>query len=57
MEIGADAGPVGAGDAILIPIRRVHCLHNTGDVDLVVLCPVSPPWYEDDYRVGGEACE
>lgn len=57
MEIGPEARPVKAGDAILIPICRTHCLHNIGDTDLVVLCPVSPPWYEDDYCVGEDTNE
>ncbi len=51
MEIGAEARAVIAGDAILIPINRVHCLRNTGNEDLVILCPVSPPWVPEDYRV------
>jgi len=55
MEIGEEARLVRAGDAILIPIRSVHCLHNTGDEDLVLLCPVSPPWYPEDYHLAEEA--
>jgi mannose-6-phosphate isomerase-like protein (cupin superfamily) len=50
MEIAEEIQEVGAGDAILIPVRAVHCLHNTGDQDLVLLCPVSPPWYPEDYH-------
>jgi mannose-6-phosphate isomerase-like protein (cupin superfamily) len=49
MEIGDEAQEVRAGDAILIPINQVHCLHNTGDDDLALLCAVSPPWYPKDY--------
>jgi mannose-6-phosphate isomerase-like protein (cupin superfamily) len=41
---------VGAGDAILIPVGEVHCLHNVGDDDLALLCPVSPPSYPEDYH-------
>ena len=51
MEIGTETCEVRAGDAILIPLYLTHCLHNTGDSDLVLLCPVSPPWYADDFRV------
>jgi mannose-6-phosphate isomerase-like protein (cupin superfamily)/GNAT superfamily N-acetyltransferase len=50
LKIGDEARKVKAGDAILIPIRHVHCLHNTGDDDLVLLCAVSPPWYPEDYH-------
>ncbi len=52
MEIGPETCDVRAGDAILIPLRQVHCLTNTGDEDLVLLCPVAPPWVAEDYRTG-----
>jgi mannose-6-phosphate isomerase-like protein (cupin superfamily) len=52
MQIGADVCEVRQGDAILIPLGQVHCLTNTGDEDLVLLCPVSPPWVADDYHTG-----
>jgi mannose-6-phosphate isomerase-like protein (cupin superfamily) len=50
MEIGSEACAVRAGDAILIPLHRMHCLHNTGAGPLVLLCPCSPPWTALDYR-------
>ena len=50
MTVGAEVCDVGAGDAILIPLRAVHCLQNTGDDELWLLCPVSPPWYPEDYH-------
>ena len=50
MEIGDEAREVQAGDAILIPINCLHCLHNSGDDDLVLLCATSPPWYPEDYH-------
>lgn len=50
MEIGDEAREVQAGDAILIPINQAHCLHNTGDDDLLLLCAVSPPWYPEDHH-------
>lgn len=49
MEIGDEARKVQAGDAILIPINRAHCLYNSGD-DLVLLCATSPSWYPKDYH-------
>jgi mannose-6-phosphate isomerase-like protein (cupin superfamily) len=57
MVIAEELQDVRAGDAILIRVRAVHCLHNTGDQDLVLLCPVSPPWYAEDYHSVGEATE
>jgi mannose-6-phosphate isomerase-like protein (cupin superfamily) len=51
MEIGDEAQEVHAGDAILIPINLVHCLHNTGEDDLALLCAVSPPWYPKDHHL------
>ncbi|MBE9507090.1 MAG: cupin domain-containing protein [Chloroflexi bacterium] len=48
MEIGDEAREVGIGDVILIPVNETHCLYNTGDDDLVLLCTVSPPWYPED---------
>jgi mannose-6-phosphate isomerase-like protein (cupin superfamily) len=50
MAIADEVRDVSVGDAVLIPLRAVHCLHNTGDQDLVLLCPVSPPWYPEDYH-------
>ena len=50
MEIGNEAREVEPGDAILIPINQVHCLHNIGGDDLVLLCVVSPPWYPKDHH-------
>jgi mannose-6-phosphate isomerase-like protein (cupin superfamily) len=55
MQIGAETRPVRAGDAILIPLHEVHCLRNTGDVTLDLLCPTSPPWCADDYRIEEKA--
>lgn len=54
LEIGYERRLVGAGDAILIPVDEVHCLQNMGDDDLVLLCPVSPPWYPEDYHAARE---
>ncbi|OQY22778.1 MAG: hypothetical protein B6I34_05445 [Anaerolineaceae bacterium 4572_32.1] len=50
IEIGDQARDVQAGDAVLIPLNRVHCLYNTGNGDLVLLCAVSPPWYPKDHH-------
>jgi mannose-6-phosphate isomerase-like protein (cupin superfamily) len=50
LTIGGEIRAVRAGDVILIPLDQVHCLRNTGDGQLTVLCPVSPPWYPEDYH-------
>ena len=55
MAIAEELQDVRAGDAILIPVRAVHCLYNIGDQDLVLLCPVSPPWCPEDYHPAAEA--
>ena len=57
MALGDETREVRSGDAILIPTRLVHCLHNTGSGDLVLLCPVSPPWYPEDYHSAKENCD
>jgi mannose-6-phosphate isomerase-like protein (cupin superfamily) len=54
MEIGQEAESVRAGDTILIPLNRVHCLYNTGDGDLALLCAVSPPWHPQDHHSAEE---
>jgi len=54
MKIGEEVRSVRAGDTILVPRDQVHCLRNAGDVDLRLLCPVSPPWYAEDYHFGRE---
>jgi len=50
MEIGDEAQNVQVGDTILIPLNEVHCLHNTGQKDLTLLCAVSPPWHPEDHH-------
>ena len=50
MEVGDEARQVHSGDTILIPIDEVHCLHNIGDDDLILLCLVSPPWCSGDHH-------
>lgn len=51
VEIGDEVRAVRTGDAILIPVNRVHCLYNTSNSDLKLLCIVSPPWYPKDYHL------
>ena len=55
MEIGQERRVVRAGDSILIPPNQVHCLRNTGEVDLRLLCPVAPPWHPDDCHLAEQA--
>jgi mannose-6-phosphate isomerase-like protein (cupin superfamily) len=53
MQIGSETRRVQSGDTVLIPVSEVHCLCNTGDDDLVLLCPTAPPWYAEDFHAEG----
>jgi len=37
-----------AGDSICIKPGTTHCIKNTGDTDLTILCCCSPPYSNDD---------
>ena len=43
-----------AGDAILWPSGSKHCLKNTGEGELVLVCAFSTPSYQSDYAVFGD---
>ena len=51
IQVGGESRRVRAGDAILIPRYEVHTLRNTGEGELALICPVSPPWYPEDYHL------
>ncbi len=38
------------GDAILWPAGTKHCLKNTGEKELILLCAFSNPEYQKDYE-------
>jgi mannose-6-phosphate isomerase-like protein (cupin superfamily) len=48
LELGAERGPVRAGDAIPIPPGTWHTLVNTGAGPLRLLCTCAPPYSHAD---------
>ena len=48
MTLGAEARPVGPGDAIAIPPGARHTIRNTGPADLVFLCTCAPGYEHAD---------
>jgi len=51
MTLGAERFEVKTGDSIAIAPGTAHCVHNTGDTALVILCCCSPPYAHDDTRL------
>lgn len=49
--VGSDVQPVRAGTTVLFPRGVVHMLHNTGDVEMKVVCFFAPPTGLDNYRM------
>ena len=39
---------VAVGDTVAIPPGMPHCVNNTGDQPLKILCACSPPYSHDD---------
>jgi mannose-6-phosphate isomerase-like protein (cupin superfamily) len=52
MRVASDTSSVGPGDAIAIPPGAVHQIVNTGPSVLKFLCCCSPPYEDDDTRMG-----
>lgn len=48
LRVGDEEHEVGAGDCIVIPPSQPHQIHNTGNVDLVVVCACSPAYSHED---------
>ena len=48
MKINGESCDVGPGQAIYIPPGSIQFIENAGDVPLVFLCLVYPPWREED---------
>jgi mannose-6-phosphate isomerase-like protein (cupin superfamily) len=40
-----------AGDAVYWPSGSKHCLKNTGEEELVLVCAFSTPYYQGDYEI------
>lgn len=48
MRLGDERFAVRAGDTVLIPPGTAHCVENTGNETLVILCACAPPYSHDD---------
>lgn len=48
MTLGEEQFDVQAGDTICIPPGTTHCIENSGDADLHLLCMCSPAYSHDD---------
>ncbi|MBU1363327.1 MAG: cupin domain-containing protein [Gammaproteobacteria bacterium] len=48
MTLGAEKFPIGPGDSILIPPGTPHCVANTGEAALVILCCCAPAYSHED---------
>lgn len=48
MRLGEEEFEVKAGDTICIAPGTAHCIRNTGDRDLVILCCCSPAYSHED---------
>ncbi len=56
LRVGDEEREVETGDCAVIPPGRVHQLHNSGDVDLVLICACSPAYsHEDTHLVEADA--
>lgn len=48
LQVGEAWEPVAPGDTICIPPGTVHCIENTGNDTLVLLCCCSPAYAHED---------
>lgn len=48
MTLGTDSFPIGVGDTVCIPPGTAHCIANTGDSDLRILCCCVPAYSHQD---------
>jgi mannose-6-phosphate isomerase-like protein (cupin superfamily) len=48
MTLGTDQFAIAPGDTVCIPPGTPHCVANTGDTDLVILCACAPAYSHDD---------
>ncbi len=54
MTLGDEEFAIAPGDTILIPPGTAHCLRNTGDEPLRLLCCCAPAYRHEDTEVLGE---
>ncbi len=48
MTLGSKSFAVRKGDTILIPPGTAHCIENTENIDLMILCSCAPAYAHDD---------
>ncbi|MGB4063105.1 MAG: cupin domain-containing protein [Azonexus sp.] len=48
MTLGAEKFPIGPGDSVLISPGTPHCVANTGETALVILCCCAPAYSHGD---------
>jgi mannose-6-phosphate isomerase-like protein (cupin superfamily) len=48
MTLGDERFEVGVGDTVLIAPGTEHCIRNTGDAPLYILCSCSPAYSHED---------
>ena len=51
MTLGAEDFAVAPGDTVLIPPGTPHCLQNTGDQPLRLLCCCAPAYRHEDTEI------
>lgn len=51
MKLGKDQFQVRKGDTVCIPPGTQHCIENTGEGDLKILCCCSPAYRHDDTEI------
>ena len=50
MRLGGDTLDVAGGNTVLIRPGVPHCIENTGDMPLRILCCCTPPYSHDDTK-------
>jgi len=51
MTLGTETFPVQIGDTVCIAPGTAHCIENTGDTVLRILCSCCPPYSHDDTEI------
>ena len=55
MTLGRDAFAIAAGDTVRIPPGTPHCVENTGDAPLLILCCCCPAYSHEDTELLAQA--
>ena len=51
MTLGNNFMEISAGDSVLIPAGTGHCVENTGEVPIRIMCCCSPPYSHEDTEI------